>query len=500
MPLTLISSSLLVGFLDYFAYGLWKSSLAKGGKTNHGLDNVGYIGDDPNNQHLIIPTIEIQPATPLSSEPNTPVVKPKEQKTPLPPSPLVATEAETSLDSNISKTSGKDLDHVIYPLGAAAVAASLVKGDDDDKDKGKDTDSEDGNDKIEKKDEKNLGDAEKEEEKLRGSGSPGKVSVVNEVQDSGADKPLPPAIIASPQLPVETSTPIDPTDYRKSEEDTKGEDKKTDDVKSDDQKPDTKAEDKKNEDDNKDKHFKPPPLDLSAAILLNSSDGDSGIPKAVYSSPELSSPPSPPPSSPATSHPTSSPRPPPILARSMSEINLHNSVPTTPVGRRHPVKKLRRMSSFDDIPPSSPDSPFAKRVASFVVIPVKEPGVESTESSSPAAPSTKDSSPSQEDLSKAVNDLNKQKKDEKIMFTVGSADSLDSISSDPLDGIELLSPRRGVSREPDMLDPIRERGESKLYVNDTDKIEIHPSPEDASRSDATDSPDKTDAQGQDGNK
>lgn len=486
------------------------SSLNKGGNANQGLDNHGYLSDNLNNQQLVIPTIEIQPATPLSSEPNTPVVKPKEEKTPLPPSPLAAAETQgnSSGGSQGSKTSGNDLDGPIYAVSAAAIVASLMTDEDDKEkntedntDKGKDTDSKDGEHRIEKKDERNSGNMEKEEEKMRGSDSP-KVSVVNEVLEDGADKALPPVIVGSPQLPAETSAPIDSSDPGKTEENTKKEGKKTEDETSNDEKPDTRTEDKEKEnsikeDDTsgKNKHVKPPPLDLSSAISQNSSEESSGIPRASYSSPEFSppqsSPPSPPPSSPATSS-----HPPPTLARSMSEKTHNRSVPTTPVGRRHPVKVLRRMSSFDDIPPSSPDSPFAKRVASFVVIPVKEPGVDSAASSIPASPSTKESTLSQENLSKAVDVLNKYKKDEeKIMFTVGSTDSLDSISPEPGEAVEFLSPKRE-------LDPIRERGESKIYANDIDKIEINPSPEEASKSAMNDThlPNKTDTQNQEGNK
>lgn len=465
------------------------SSLNKGGNANQGHDNIGFVSDNLNKQQLVIPTIEIQPATPFSSEPNTPVVKPKEQKTPLPPSPLAAaeTQGDSSVGSQSSKTSGNDLDGPIHPVSAAVIVASLMTDDDKEKntedgtDKGKDTDSEDGDDKIVKKDEGKSGNMEKEEEKLRGSGSP-EVSVVKEVSKDGVDKALPPIIIGSPQLPAETSAIIDSTDSGKTKENTKEEDKKSDAEKLDDDKPDTKSEDKEKEDslkkedtNGKDKHVKPPPLDLSSANPQNSNEESSSIPRAFSSSPEFSppqsSPPSPPPSSPASSS-----HPPPTLARSMSENTHNRSVPTTPVGRRHPVKVLRRMSSFDDIPPSSPDSPFAKRVASFVVIPVKEPGIDSTASSVPASPSTKESTLSQENLSKAVDVLNKYKSDEeKVLFTVGSADSLDSISPEPGDAVEFLSPRRE-------LDPIRERGESKIYANDIDKVEINPSPEDASKS------------------
>lgn len=498
-----------IGFLDYFAYGLMNSSLNKGGNANQGHENLGYLSDNLNKQQLVIPTIEIQPATPLSSEPNTPVVKPKEQKTPLPPSPLAAaeTQGDSSVGSQSSKTSGNDLDGLIYPVSAAAIVASLMTGEDDkekntedDTDKGKDTDSEDGDDKIKKKDEGNSGNMEKEEEKMRGSGSP-ELSVVNEVSQDGADKALQPIIIGSPQLPAETSAPFDSTDSGKTEENTKEEDKKMDVEKLDDEKPDTKTEDKEKEDsikdkdtNGKDKHVKPPPLDLSSANPQNSNEESSGIPRAFYSSPEFSPPQSPPPSPPPSS-PASSSHPPPTLARSVSENTHIRSVPTTPVGRRHPVKVLRRMSSFDDIPPSSPDSPFAKRVASFVVIPVKEPGMDSTASSIPASPSTKESTLSQENLSKAVDVLNKYKRDEdKILFTVGSVDSLDSLSPEPGDDVEFLSPRRE-------LDPIRERGESKIYANDIDKTEINPSPEEATKSDVSDihSP-KTDTQNQEGNK
>lgn len=58
---------------------------------------------------------------------------------------------------------------------------------------------------------------------------------------------------------------------------------------------------------------------------------------------------------------------------------VSSSVPVTPATtrRQHSTKKLKRMSSFDSIPPSSPDSPFAKRVNDFIVIPVQEPALPS---------------------------------------------------------------------------------------------------------------------------
>lgn len=453
-----------IGFLDYFAYGLWHSSLRKGRNTGHGLDNMGYAHDNPKNHQLIIPKIEIQPATPLSSEPNTPATKPKVQTTPVPTSPLATAETQGSQDTteDPKKSSTSEHDGNVPVLDAAAVVASLMLSGEvvDGEEKGKDMEGKESAD-VERKDQGEVGSGDK---MLRGSGSPGDENV------------KPNGDIVKGSEDAADSVPSLPTD-RKTGEDVKAEDKKTEDDSS-----------------TKDKLGKPPPLILPSTDHGDDDKDASGIPRAYYSSPELSPPHSPPPSPPPSTPtspppplPSSSPpsKPHPVLVRSQSEaaLNRNHSVPTTPVGRRHPVKVLRRMSSFDDIPPRSPDSPFAKRVDKFVVIPVHAPEMDSNENSISPSPThspsispftTKD--PEQDNLIKAVDKLNKYKKDEdKKMFTVGSADSLDSFAGDLSEPSEFLTPRRGVSREPDMLDPIRERGESKLYANDTDKTEIQPS-------------------------
>ena len=55
---------------------------------------------------------------------------------------------------------------------------------------------------------------------------------------------------------------------------------------------------------------------------------------------------------------------------------ISSSVPVTPATRRaNALKPLKRMSSFEFIPPSSPDSPGAQRFNNFVVIPVQEPSI-----------------------------------------------------------------------------------------------------------------------------
>ncbi|KAF2353884.1 Amino acid/polyamine transporter I [Trinorchestia longiramus] len=68
------------------------------------------------------------------------------------------------------------------------------------------------------------------------------------------------------------------------------------------------------------------------------------------------------------------------LAKVASEESMYGderapySVPSTPVTKRavNFNKPLRRMSSFDYIPPSSPTDPLAKNINGFCVIPVKE--------------------------------------------------------------------------------------------------------------------------------
>ena len=499
MPLT-ITSFLLVGFLDYFAYGLSNSSLGKRGSTRQGLNNLGYTDDNPKNHQLIIPKIEIQPATPLSSEPNTPATKPKAQTTPAPVSPLVINKTQGNQPpTDDPKRKKSELDDNTV-LNAAAVVASLMSKKDierdsvetEGEDKGKDMEGKEDSDEERKDDDKMV----------RGSDSDESVESNDDlvIQSEDVVSGVLPAIIAtslslSSNTPSEASQTEEDTEvekYTKTDQvDTSGEDVKGDDVKVED----LEEEDDKNTEENtntKTKLNKPPPLILPSITRLNDDQEGSGIPHAYYSSPELSPPHSPPPSPPHSppypppSSPISPPppaRPHPVLVRSQSEANLIRSVPTTPAGRRHPIKVLRRMSSFDDIPPSSPDSPFAKRVASFVVIPVHEPGLDSTDNS--LTPSSLSPSPSpsaspiisEDNLFQAVDKLNKYKKDEdKKIFTVGSSESLDNIVGETGETSEFLSPRRMVSREPDMLDPIRERGESKLYVT-----EVHPSQEEANK-------------------
>ncbi|KAG0711396.1 Cationic amino acid transporter 2 [Chionoecetes opilio] len=113
-----------IGFINYFAYGLWNSAL-RTSDNKQGLDNLAFTDDRLKNHQLIIPKIEIQPATPLSSEPNTPVVKPR-HTTPPPKSPLATGETQSSAsDSWDTKT--RPNEHDKTPLDAMAVVASLMK-------------------------------------------------------------------------------------------------------------------------------------------------------------------------------------------------------------------------------------------------------------------------------------------------------------------------------------------------------------------------------------
>ncbi|XP_045108340.1 cationic amino acid transporter 3-like isoform X2 [Portunus trituberculatus] len=490
-----------IGFLDYFAYGMWNSSLRKRGSNNQGLDNPSF-SDSKNVHELIIPKIEIQPATPLSSEPSTPVTKPK-QTTPAVPSPL-------ALDFQGKKTGAEDegangsvaVREDISPLSAAAVVVSLMMT-------GKAVERD-----TEEKKEKETGDKEKiEVERKEGckectndvegkNEECEKIGVEDEriehakegidIERKDGDVENDTVMNESPSedcgvLPFTTiTTSLSSSDSRKGNEDTEVKEisraeeittqdeneSKTKEVKEEDNE-DKKMEENSNK---KDKSNKPPPFTNS--LFNRDTNNGTDITQAYYSSPELSPPhsppPSPPPSSPtlpASSSPITSPpsKPHAVLVRSQSEANLIRSVPSTPAGRRHPIKKLRRMSSFDDIPPRSPDSPFARRIASFVVIPVHEPEMENSDENS-FIPSP---SPSLTFNDNAFQDALSKKEDK--MFILGSSESLDKLAGEGNEASEFLNTRRMVSRELEVLDPIRERGESKLYANGADKTEIQPS-------------------------
>ncbi|XP_063843205.1 cationic amino acid transporter 3-like isoform X2 [Scylla paramamosain] len=512
-----------IGFLDYFAYGLWNSSLQKRGSNKLGLDNLSF-SDSKKTHQLIIPKIEIQPATPLSSEPSTPVTKPK-QTTPVAPSPLT-TEVqgkETGAEGEGANGSVAVCED-ISPLDAAAVVASLmmtgkaVEGGTEEEEEEKEIedkeriegerkeDCKECTDDVKRKDEegkKSRDEGERMEDAKEGidvEGNNGDIendTLVNESpsEDSvkvngyvvgeaknGDDGALPLTVITNSLLSSDSRKANEDTEVKevsRTEDGTPAQDvneNKTEEVKKEEDNEIERSEDNKVEESSnkKDKLNKPPSVAIPPFNRDNTTDG-TGITKAYYSSPELSPPPSPPPSSPTspapplpTTAPTSKPRA--VLVRSQSEANLICSVPSTPAGGRHPIKKLHRMSSFDDIPPRSPDSPFARRVASFVVIPVHEPGMEDSDENSitpspSPSPTTKDNV-FQDTLSK---------KEDKRMFILGSSESLDKLAGEGSETSEFLSTRRMVSRELEVLDPIRERGESKLYANGADKREIQPS-------------------------
>lgn len=499
-----------IGFLDYFAYGLWNSSLRKGGSDKHGLDNLSF-SDDKKAHKLIIPKIEIQPATPQTSEPGTPITKAK-QTTPAVPSPLTAEVQDMKTATEGEGANGSvAVCEDISPLDAAAVVASLMMtgkaaegGTEEKKDKqiedkekieveGKESYKE-CTDDVERKDEEGKeikGEDERKEDAREDTDveiknghveNPSEASVkVNDVREAknNVDSGILPLSAIVSSLSSSDSSKADKDTEVKEVSRTADENKsKTEELKKEDNEIKSSEDNKMEENSNKkDKLNKPPPLAIP--LFNRDTSVDTGIAHASYSSPELSPPRSPPPSPPPSSPTSPTPpltstalpsKPHAVLVRSQSDADLSSRVPATPSGRKHPTKQLRRMSSFDDIPPRSPDSPFARRVASFVVIPVHEPGTDNSDENS-VTPSP---SPSPTPKDNVLQDSVSQKEDKK-MFVVGSSESLDKLGGESIETSEFPSPRRVVSRELEVLDPIRERGESKLYANEADKTEIQPS-------------------------
>lgn len=143
----------------------------------------------------------------------------------------------------------------------------------------------------------------------------------------------------------------------------------------------------------------------------------------------------------------------------LDDGSASNSEPGTPMRPRNAAKPLVRASSFDNIPPSSSDSPFARRVKKFTIIPVEVPknseGADDLHTFSGECESRNEAildgghSLADADLKKKLLHLQQQQQQQQ------EADR--SKQELPNGKPELLS---------SVLDPIRERGESKIRQED----------------------------------
>ncbi|XP_076044114.1 uncharacterized protein LOC143027072 isoform X2 [Oratosquilla oratoria] len=234
---------------------------------------------------------------------------------------------------------------------------------------------------------------------------------------------------------------------------------------------------------------KPEPIEIPSDI---SSDSDSSRPQSAP-------------------HEIPSPPPPPLVG-----MHRVSSTPSIPQGGTHPIKKLRRMYSFDDIPPSSPDSPLARRVGNkFTIIPVRDPDKEwdsdSSNFNSPSVTPVAIKKPltrsfSQPDMikelqkklaSREVKDIPKvsetpaveESKTEPVNVVADNDDddddslekALERTTSDswitsmpsPVITSQTREFKRILSKENILsLDPIRERGESKIVLDEEDRVRL----------------------------
>ncbi|XP_068234714.1 high affinity cationic amino acid transporter 1-like [Palaemon carinicauda] len=457
----------------YFFYGMAHSTeelKAKGHKF--GIDNPG----GPGGSHsFVIPTINVQLATPVSTVPNTPKGKRIEKKSPKPISPLALEEAVKnipdtqekendiqkaleSLDNVVNgslppndsevETEGIEEQNFIKSASEGIVSIASVSKEiesharTDDIDGGNSSHfKQEASNATDEKESKNIKDAEEAEEEEKEEEEPNtkqmtEASKIEQEVEAGKNSmPKSLRLVMSQLLQnVAKTAPID-TD-KQSEKSQVGFEKV----------------DKK----------KPEPLvflnestDSSKATPLHSS---SSVPVISASSPTIrTSPPS------------------------------RSSVPNTPVTRRHPTKLLKRNSSFDEIPPSSADSPLARRVDKFFIIPVKEPDLSDSDSSPLPSPSPSNRPEGQDALMTELRDRFKflqNSEKEETEHSIGNnnirpAESEESLKKQGSSSDLSESPAVGHVREykrlgsKDMfflgegLDTIRERGESSINVEDT---------------------------------
>ncbi|XP_047501241.1 uncharacterized protein LOC125047168 [Penaeus chinensis] len=489
-----------IGFLIYFLYGLGNSTeeLKAIGKWK-GIDNPGFVKDERNNSKLqVIPTIEIQPATPCSSEPNTPstVHKTPRAKTPLPESPLVTAERQTTSAEVHNKETGSVSESEIRE---ALASLDMIVGGNEKKRLDSDTNAsilEDdqehssstkrlSNSDIQARELPPLPDAgavedgsSSENEEEAGKESKSRKEEGSSLSTDPGYESLPQVIankeqIANGESESEDKASQDPG-YQ-TIEDVKAEVEKAEKERSAQGEEDigkkpleqsTAVEPVYSIVDKKAKK-KPEPFDLQAEPV----DNEPSL-KVSASAPVL---------------PLSSPPPaPPPLPQAGKGLST-SSVPSTPVIRKHPFKVLKRMSSFDDIPPSSPDSPLARHLDKFIIIPVHEPDSDS-DVSVQASPRGSVQDPLMNELMARFKDQEGNKspendKDDKKLFYVGSEDSLENAlaGADSNSFVtNLPSPtitsqtrefKRVLTKDSmlDGLDTIRERGESKIFASEEDK-------------------------------
>ncbi|KAK4311748.1 hypothetical protein Pmani_016779 [Petrolisthes manimaculis] len=518
-----------VGFLVYFGYGVWHSTGAQSLTQGQGHDNLGFVKDGKNN--LVIPTIEIHPATPTNSEPNTPRTDQKVQKT-MVPSPLAqtpSTEPQNTVESKKNDGQGSNVGEVMNVSDTQEVAAvsvtekteilaksSLDTSDIDEidgKDSSKTTSLPDVDKSVliagaiiaDSAVQKNSSDntLKKEEEKA---------DVIIHGINEGEEE-----VTVELRIKGDASRENDQDGYQDPKYASLEEVKTNLTIES-------MMKDEENKDD---KHIGMEAI-IPTAILTNelgekSTKSTESDQEPVYATVNKDKKKSGKPTEAEFENNESSEDindtgihisqsvpvlPALVTQRPKSDSEIYRSVPTTPVTRRHPVKILRRMSSFDDIPPSSPDSPFARSIGNkFTIIPVQEPRVVNgmgesvsgsgldidNDSSAPTTPhsgvmiSTSSDSPSQlmsQLLSKLPGDEEEEMAENqgspnlsKPLFSLGSTESLTNISS--ADKAILVSDeagsrdlKRNSSRESRLgvMDTIRERGESKIIHNDDDFI------------------------------
>ncbi|XP_063597840.1 cationic amino acid transporter 2-like isoform X2 [Penaeus indicus] len=487
-----------IGFLIYFLYGIWnsKEELKPISKWIH-KDNLGFVKDEGSNSKLqVIPTIEIQPATPCSSEPNTPstVHKTPRGKTPVPESPLVTAERQTTSAEVHREETGSVSENEIKE---ALASLDMIVGGNEKKRLDSDTNAsilEDdqehssgtkplSNSDIQARELPPLPDAGAAED---GSSSENEEETDKESKsrkEEGSSLSTDPGYESLPQViankeqiangEAEDKASQDPG-YQ-TIEDVKAEVEKAEkersaqgegEIRNKPLEQSTAVEPVYSVVDKKAKK-KPEPFDLQADNVDNepSLKGSASAPVLPLSSP----PPAPPPL--------------PQAGKGLST----SSVPSTPVIRKHPFKVLKRMSSFDDIPPSSPDSPLARHLNKFIIIPVHEPDSDS-DVSVQASPRGSVQDPLMNELMARFKDQEGNKspendKDGKKLFYVGSEDSLENAlaGADSNNFVtNLPSPtitsqtrefKRVLTKDSmlDGLDTIRERGESKIFASEEDK-------------------------------
>lgn len=530
-----------LGFLIYFLYGLWNSTeeLKSKGKWK-GVDNPGFVNDERNNSRLqVIPTIEIQPATPCSSEPNTPstVHKTPRAKTPLPESPLVTAERQTTSAEVHRKETGSVSENEIKEVLASLdriVSGSEKKRIDsetnasileDDQELHSSSPKRLSNSDIQARELPPLPDTGAEED---GSSSENEEETGKESKsrkEEGSSLSTDPGYESLPQVMADKEQIANGESEDKASqdpgyqtiEDVKAEVEKAEKERSihgEEEKPE--MEEKPTEQSisvepvysivDKKAKKKPEPFELQTDPKEDSTDNESSL-KVSASAPVL---------------PLSSPPPvPPPFPQAGKGLST-SSVPSTPVIRKHPFKVLKRMSSFDDIPPSSPDSPLARHLNKFIIIPVHEPDSDS-DASAQASPRESLQDPLMKELTarfKAKEGDNSPEidKDDKKLFYVGSDDSLESAMAgtdsnsfvanlpSPTITAQTREFKRVLTKDSmlDGLDTIRERGESKIFASEEDKPkeniseksqDLHSLPEsqheskkDTPKNDETDSP------------